>query len=814
MRILTRSLAFVLLVITSVLAWAQPETGHAQFKVRLVPADARPGEHALLMVDTQVDAGWHVYAHENNDQVINLRGEPKGTGFSTAGELMESKFSVHFDKILNTEINWFEGPFHFGVPVKIEAGAKEVKGNYVINFQACTRNTCDIPMDVEIPFSFPVGTGAARPEYAEPAKSLAPVDPTFYGVVQSETGDALGKVKWYARVEPANARPGEWVRVVATGILEDGWNYYASKNPEGTFPFDFQIETPEGWTLGELKEPTGVFKEDPTLGQMVQVFQGAVAVSRSVQIPANATPADLNLAVKLTYQACDKSVCDMPKDASFSLPLTVVAGDARDEIAAEQGLPSQPIGYVEKPKEGDAKAAGEGGDKQAAGTTGGTLPTGWVPFLLAAFGAGLLVLGTPCVFPMIPITVSYFSKNKGKDGKPNVAGATAFGLGIMGTFTIIGVAVALVAGPAQIQVFAAHPVFNLALGVVFLIFALNLLGLYEIQLPSAWANKAQQTGSKKGGFIAPVLMGAAFAITSFTCTAPFVGTVLVAATQGEFVRPIIGMLAFSAAFAIPFMLLAAFPAALEKMPKSGVWMVDFKKYLGFIEIAAAIHYISKADFISQWFVFTRPIFVATWATIFTIAGFWLLGVLKLWNDYEAKPGWFRRGFGLANLFFGLYWFGALNGASTGWMEGFLPPASYVANGSTSGKETNKIPWIMTMEEGNAAAKESGKPIFVNFTGYNCVNCRYMEGSVFPHADIRPLFDKVVPVELYTDRDDEENRRNAKLREELTKQATNPVYVMMTADGEVVDILSGSTPGEGPFKEWFDKAYQTASEAKS
>jgi thiol:disulfide interchange protein DsbD len=277
---------------------------------------------------------------------------------------------------------------------------------------------------------------------------------------------------------------------------------------------------------------------------------------------------------------------------------------------------------------------------------------------------------------------------------------------------------------------------------------------------------------------------------------PLVGTLLVTATTGNWLYPAIGMLAFSLAFALPFFLLALFPQYLAKMPKSGAWMASVKVFLGFIELLAAVKFLSNVDLFYDWGFLTREVFLAIWAGIMAVTALWLFGWLKLPHESAYKVGWPRRFIAIASVACAIWFFGGVSGKSLGELNGFLPPDPYPGRKST--KEF-AVPWLHNYEEALAVAKAQNKPVFINFTGANCTNCRWMEANMFPDPDVHKLLtEQFVNVELWTDRLNPEDKANQKIQLELTNQVTLPVYAVVSPDGVVIKLVPGSTRVEEEF----------------
>lgn len=408
-------------------------------------------------------------------------------------------------------------------------------------------------------------------------------------------------------------------------------------------------------------------------------------------------------------------------------------------------------------------------------------------YLIGSFGYGLAALLTPCVFPMIPVTVSYFIKRK--EGSP-LAGAATYALGIVATFAVIGIVTTLVFGATGLSNFAANPYVNLGLGILFIALALNLFGLYELGLPSSLTTKMSKA-SRRGGFVGPLLMGATFSLTSFTCTVPFVASTLATAAKGSFIYPVIGMAAYGLAFSLPFFLLALFPSAMSKLPKSGDWLNAVKPVLGFIELAAAVKFLSNADlgWGAGWI--TKPVFLGLWAIIFAMLGGYLLGLPEKLRDV----GWGRRALAVGAFWLCGFLLTGLNDKSLGELNAYVPPSPYPYIGkheSNTALATNASGPIVAgdFNEALSVAKKSGRPVFIDFTGVNCTNCRWMEKNIFPKDEVQKQFDSFVKVQLYTDRPTDSDRSNQALQTKLVGDNSLPTYVLLTPEGKVIDKEAG------------------------
>ena len=418
-------------------------------------------------------------------------------------------------------------------------------------------------------------------------------------------------------------------------------------------------------------------------------------------------------------------------------------------------------------------------------------------FIWFAMTAGALALLTPCVFPMVPITVSFFTKRAEKQGGNALRDSAVYAAGIIFTFTALGFLLAIIFGATGIRDFAANGWVNLFIAAIFIVFALNLFGAFEIQLPTGLLNLLNTKSNQSTGILSVLLMSLTFSLTSFTCTVPFVGSALISASGGEWFYPIIGMLAFSGVFAIPFVLLAIFPSYIKKMPKAGGWMNNLKVTMGFLEIAASIKFISNADLVWGWGILPKELFLAIWIAISLLIGFYLMGVFRFPHDSEIESvGSLRAIF--VTFFFSLafYLMIGLWDKPLGELDAFLPPSEYreimsasvsstnPPKPSNSDKEENLV-WLHSFDEAQKLAQEQGKPIFIDFTGFTCTNCRWMEQNFFRKEETKELFSKYVLVKLYTDRFEEPYISNKKFQQEKFGSIELPMYAIISKDGEVI-----------------------------
>ena len=418
-------------------------------------------------------------------------------------------------------------------------------------------------------------------------------------------------------------------------------------------------------------------------------------------------------------------------------------------------------------------------------------------FLWLATTTGLLSLLTPCVFPMVPVTIAYFSAPEDRQSS-NVRRALLFGLGIIGTFTVLGLALAALFGAAGLNRFAADPWVNLTLAALFLLFAANLFDWLELRLPWRVINAIDRSAREKpkGSSLGALLMGATFTLTSVTCTAPFVGTLLVLASQGSWMMPVVGMVVYSTAFALPFVALAFAPRMISRLPRSGQWIRSLRVLIGILEVGAAVKFISNADLVLGWGVFTRPVVLFAWMLLAIVGAAYLgRGLRAKLARRELRP------VTLIPLIAALVlagWLGSgLRGRPLRQIEAFLPPSVPVAS-SSIGRGT--VPtWVLNDYDGALkTARASGKLVFVDFTGYTCTNCRWMEANIFSRPDVGAELGEFVLARLYTDGEGEMYEKQQAFQEHTFGTVALPLYAVVDSEGKVRATFTGLTRDPAEF----------------
>ena len=551
------------------------------------------------------------------------------------------------------------------------------------------------------------------------------------------------------------------------------WHLYSITQPPGG-PIQTTISVGPASIFrlgGTIEGSMPIVADDPNFGIVTETHVDSVIY----RIPIIASPSASGkhrLAIAMRYQACNDRYCLQPVTDTIATEIKI-AGVAA--AAASSGFDSAKSASAPTPTVTATPPALSPSRTPAPERLPGNGSLALFLWIAATMGA--LSLLTPCVFPMVPITISYFSRDAGRTRASAFTDATVYAVGIMAAFTAIGLGLAIFLGATGLNRFAANPWLNLAIALLFAGFALSLFGVLNLGVPGSFVNRIDELtrSTKFGHHGTTLLMGATFAVTTFTCTAPFVGTLLVAATQGDWLWPALGLLTFSGVFAIPFVLLALVPGALKTLPRSGEWMVTLKGTLAFLELAAAMKFLSNADLVQGWGVFTRNVVLATWVALGLGLIFYLLKGKRHWIPATVTAvivAWLALG---------------MTGRRLGELEPFLPPApGGVAN-------ANELPWMLDDYQGALAkAKAENKLVLIDFTGYTCTNCRWMEANMFPRAEVEREMEKFVRVRLFTDGSDESNARQQKLQEEKFNTVALPLYAVVDSEGNTRGQFLGMT----------------------
>jgi thiol:disulfide interchange protein len=575
-------------------------------------------------------------------------------------------------------------------------------------------------------------------------------------------------LRWTLSASPSAARPGGSILIQAAAQIEPGWHLYAASSPAG-IPTSFQLAPNPVVERMRVLQPTPRRAFDPNFEADAETYEGQVAFLLELKLKPDAGAGPTQLTVNTRYQVCNDKQC-VPSRWSGTVAFTV-------DPAAPSSV-AIPAGYAETKA---PPLPGAAADAQ-----------GWGAFLLIAFGFGLAGIFTPCVFPMIPITMSYFLNRESRARGDTLRQAVVFCLGIVVLFSGIGLAVTAILGPFGIVRLGSNPWVNGFLAALFIAFGLSLLGAFEITIPSSILTRLNQS-SGRGGFAGTLLMGLTFSLASFACVGPFVGTLLAASVTGGRARPLFGMVTFAAGLALPFFLLALFPSYLQRLPRGGGWMARVKVVMGFVILAASLKYLSSLDQVLRWNLLTRERFLAVWIVLCAMAGLYLLGFLRLEGvQPDERTGLGRLLIGMAFLIFAVSLLPGMFGGKLGELDAYVPPpAGETAIGGAA--SPSALVWMKDDYRGALdRARREGKLVFVNFTGYACANCHWMKANMFTRPEIAAALQGFVLVELYTDGTDAASESNQKLQ--LGKFATVaiPYYAIVDPDEKVVATFPGLT----------------------
>lgn len=642
-------------------------------------------------------------------------------------------------------------------------------------------------------------------------------------------------------VNPAKAAVGGKLTARVAAAIDGGWKMY-SITQGGGGPIPTRITVPDGTfkLAGNVTGTRPTSRMDPNFGIVTETYSGSAIFSIPVSVDNSAPRGIQTLTVNVRYQVCNETVCLPPKTVKVTAPVEVVEvsvaaatplpspsptptqtatpKDTNTNLSTDADLASDADSNTSEPGAGSVTISNEppparppdsGDQLSAASSTSLDLDSSLVAFLWAAAIAGALSLLTPCVFPMVPITVSYFTNHpEGRRGRATV-GALVFAFGIIFTFTVLGLLLTFVFGAAGINKFASSPYVNILIAGLLLTFAFSLFGAFNLGLPPTVLTKLDSfsRGRESNKMLGPLLMGLLFSITSLTCTAPLIGGLLVMATQGNWFYPALGMIAFSTVFSLPFFFLALAPQLMAQLPRSGAWLNSVKVVMGFLEVAAAMKFISNVDLIWGWGFFTREVVLATWVAVSLLIALYLLGVFHFSHDSkEGRSGPVSVMISFAFLSLCIFMLTGLFGNNLGELESFLPPkvqktTMMNATFEPAGKSGNQEPeWITNdLDQALKLAKEENKPVFVDFTGYTCTNCRWMEANMFTRASIRDELAKYVLVRLYTDGEGEIYEKQQALQQERFGTVALPLYASIDGAGRSISSFAGLTRDEAEFR---------------
>ncbi len=674
------------------------------------------GETFLILKAT-IDEGWHLYSQKNygdEGPILSSFTFEKSSNYETLGAVKEGKNLVkEMDKQWGFEIEFYEKTATFKQTIKSKTDKPyTVKGS--LEFMVCNESQCLPPETVEYEIK------------VEPAVSAA-VEPK----PDTATPKFLTPVKWDWTVsKPEN----NICEISFKAAIEDGWHLYGlNSGSSDILPIEIVLSPSADYELVDsLIEGTPVVRQEPVMDNaMLAFFEKEATFKQKIKIK---TEKAFSIKGRIEFQSCNDKQC--------------VNGPGVDvEIKMNEGAPIQVTDEAEVTDDSSF----------------------WRIFIFGFLG-GLAALLTPCVFPMIPFTVSFFTK-RSKTRAAGIRNAITYGIAIIIIYVALGLGVTLAFGPDALNALSTNVWFNLGFFALLVVFATSFLGAFEIVLPSSFINKVDAK-SERGGLMGIFFMAFTLSLVSFSCTGPIIGTLLVdAAVNGGIKGPFWGMLGFSTALALPFGLFAAFPGWLNSLPKSGGWLNSVKVVLGFLELALALKFASNADLVVQAGIITREVFLVLWIVIFGLMGIYLMGWIKFAHDSDMKHlSVTRLFFAIITFSFTVYMIPGLWGAPLKLIAGFPPPDFYAESpngvGYKGGMITvgeskpgdhkkehcpNDLPCFHDYDEALAYAKKVNKPLMIDFTGWACVNCRRMESQVWidPTVDQR-LRNEVVLVSLYVD----------------------------------------------------------------
>lgn len=628
----------------------------------------------------------------------------------------------------------------------------------------------------------------------------------------------LDPVKWTTKIEQKSATN---FIITFNATIENEWHVYSQFTPDGgPLPLEVNFKNQKGnYTLvGKAKESktrtayNDIFEVNETFFEKkAQITQEISLVNKGVK----------TIEVELNFQACKEVCINLEKKFSIAIPELKSAATTASSTTPINDLvkdtTAQTIDSATTVAADTVKDSVTTETSQIAPAKSATTEHGLWAIFFIAFLSGFAALLTPCVFPMIPMTVSFFTKQS-KNKAAGIRNAIIYGISIIVIYVGLGLLVTWIFGADALNALSTNVWFNLIFFVLLIVFATSFLGAFEIMLPNSWANKVDSQADR-GGIIGILFMALALAIVSFSCTGPIVGTLLVEAASKGGIAPVVGMLGFSLALALPFMLFAMFPGWLNSLPKSGGWLNTVKVVLGFLELALAFKFLSNADLVLQLHLLEREVFIAIWIAIFGALSLYLFGKITL--PHDSPVGHISVGrlyMGLLSLIFTFYLIPGLWGAPLKFINAFPPPMEYSESpmgfgGSSKSVATAMLPegaksgphGIVVFddyEEGLAYAKKVNKPIMLDFTGFACVNCRKMENNVWSNPNVLSILkEKVVVISLYVD-DKRELPKNEQFFSKATeseietigdkwtdfmitryKTNTQPLYVLTDLEGK-------------------------------
>ncbi|SFT72948.1 thiol:disulfide interchange protein DsbD [Algoriphagus locisalis] len=716
-----------------------------KWTVSIEPKNLVQGEEATLVFEAQIPIGWYIYANDFNPDLGPILATLKldnPAGYELKGGFTAIDPKTKYEDIWEGDVKYFIGKGRFEQSFVPKSTSGKISGT--LEYQMCSDVTGQcVNYDEEIEVAFTAKQETNTPVFGEA------------GQQESAELGIVAPPKWTISLEPSPVHSDE-ATLVFDAQIPIGWYIYANDfDPKlGPILANLKLDNPAGYELkGGFTAIDPKTKYEDIWEGDVKYFIGKGRFEQAILLKADSG----TIQGTVEYQMCNDITgkCTPPFEEDFEIPFqssnsTNTSADSDENLFNEVGEENADSSIEIVPIQENESLLG---------------------FMVLAFLAGLAALLTPCVFPMIPMTVSFFTGRAGSKAT-GIRNAIIYGLSIIAIYTIAGTAVAAIQGPEFANWLATHWLPNLFFFGIFIFFALAFLGMFEITLPSSFVNKIDEK-SEKGGLTGIFFMAFTLVLVSFSCTGPIVGSILISSAGGELIKPILGMFAFSLAFAIPFTLFAIFPEWMNRLPKSGGWLNSVKVVLGFLELALAFKFLSIADLVYHWGILDRDIFLIIWIVIFSGLGLYLLGKIRLPHDSPMETiGVPRLLLALFTFMFVLYMIPGLFGAPLKYLSGYLPPMSTQQFKMTGGLNTEAgenilgepvkyadipleiphgIQGYFDYEQAMRAAKKANKPLLIDFTGHGCVNCRKMEENVWVDPQVlKRLKEDFVMVALYID----------------------------------------------------------------
>ncbi|MCB0515028.1 MAG: protein-disulfide reductase DsbD family protein [Chitinophagales bacterium] len=818
-----------------------------------------------IICTAKVDNGWYIYSQDNSGE------GPVPTSFTfetLEGAELQSKMLEErgqlidkFDKVFEMQVKKFSHEVSFVAHLTITAPVAKASG--YVEFMTCDDTRCLPPnADNEFTFEFKreireeTPPAKPSPETPKPAEKTPvkenPVKESGTTSISNDTKNNQTQNAAPAKTEQVAEAPKkeppvkekEVVEIDETqtfsneGILRPViWSYAEKDLGNNEYELTFMAKVDKGWYIysqdnsqndgpvptsiffkvSEDYEPMGAIEEkgdvikkfDKFFNREVKKYKDSVTFVAKVK----RLKPEASIEGSLEFMVCDDTRCLPPETVDFYFDPTGNSPPKQVSIDVTDAVMNG---------EFDTLIADCG--KTRTEDEGRSL---WLIFILGLLG-GFAALLTPCVFPMIPLTVSFFTK-RSKDRQSGLRNAIIYAISIVVIYVLLGFLVTKIFGPETLNELAANMWFNLAFFVIFVVFAISFFGYFEITLPSSWVNKADEA-SERGGLIGIFFMAFTLALVSFSCTGPIIGTLLVeAAVQGKNLGPVVGMTGFAVALALPFALFAMFPGWLNSLPRSGGWLNSVKVVLGFIELIFALKFLSNADMVPQWGLLPREIFVGIWIVLILALALYLFGFIRFPHDSpNEKPGLLRKGLGVLSVAMALYLMTDFWGGNIGLISGFPPPKFYSLQNK---HDEGHIEGIRSLDEGLAKANLENTPVLLDFTGWACVNCRKMEENVWPK--MKSLINQYTLVSLYVDESValpkeqqftyELNGQSKKVRTVGNKWSylqtkcfninSQPYYVLMNVEGKLLAVPRGYTPNVDEYARFLEEGLQNYKSGK-